>query len=124
LKLNSRLDTTSHAVEHPEIAMSEKDNVIKFPGAKGQRPPSPPESSQTAPVPEGRPRQQQVKASEDQAKAIQMILSGLPFVFIAIRPTGDGADFYTALHGDPTDLRNAHEHLPGVIDRLYERKGL
>jgi hypothetical protein len=61
---------------------------------------------------------------EDQKKAIGLILTGATFVFIAIRPTDNGADFLTALHGDPTDLRNAQSHLPDVIERLYGRKGI
>jgi len=28
------------------------------------------------------------------------------------------------LHGDETDLRNAQDHLPAVIGRLYNRKGI
>ncbi len=46
------------------------------------------------------------------------------FVIIGIKPATDGADFLTALFGDATDLRNAQEHLPGVIARLYDRKGI
>jgi hypothetical protein len=108
------------------------DNVIKFPGSENGKPHKPssfPVTDQTTtPMPPTKPpanqQPQQVKVNEDQAKAIQAILSGMPFVFLGIKPTGAGADFYTAMHGDPTDLRNAHEHLYGVIDRLYDRKGL
>ncbi len=70
------------------------------------------------------PPPQEVKLSEDQQKAISLILAGHTFVFIAIRPTAGGADFLTALHGDRTDLRNAEGELPAVIERLYGRKGI
>ncbi len=70
------------------------------------------------------PPPQEAKLSEDQEKAISLILAGHTFVFIAIRPTAGGADFLTALHGDHTDLRNAESELPGVIERLYGRKGI
>jgi hypothetical protein len=62
--------------------------------------------------------------SPDQEKAIKLIMSGVTFVFIGIKPAPTGADFYTALHGDATDLRNAQDHLPDVIDRLYTKKGI
>ncbi len=62
--------------------------------------------------------------SADQEKAIGLIVSGVSFVFIGIKPAETGADFYTALHGDATDLRNAQDHLPAVIGRLYTRKGI
>ncbi len=87
-----------------------KDNIIKFPGLPAQEP---------LPAPAG-PNQ----LNEDQQKAINCILSGMTFVFLGIKPTDSGADFFTALHGEPPDLRNAQEHLPGVIARLYDRKGI
>ena len=62
--------------------------------------------------------------SEDQRKAMSIIVSGMPFVLIGIQSTDSGADFFTALHGADADLRNAHAHLSGVIDRAYDRKGL
>ncbi|MDW8372107.1 MAG: hypothetical protein RMM29_00460 [Planctomycetota bacterium] len=62
--------------------------------------------------------------TEEQRKAIQVILSGLAFVVVGIRPTDSGADFFTAIQGDATDLRNALPHLAGVIERAYARKGL
>jgi hypothetical protein len=62
--------------------------------------------------------------NEDQRKALQIVLSGMPFVMVGIKPTQSGADFFTALHGEATDLRNAADHLPGVIERAYDRKGI
>jgi hypothetical protein len=67
---------------------------------------------------------QNLKLTKDQETAIATILSGGAFVCIGIRPTPDGADFITACGGSGTDLRNAQEHLPGVILRLFERKGI
>lgn len=89
------------------------DKIIRFPGRAAKPVNEPP-----APVtgPDG--------LDEDQRKAMGCILAGMPFVFVAIKPTDDGADFFTALHGDPTDLRNAQPHLEGVIARLYDRRGL
>jgi hypothetical protein len=48
----------------------------------------------------------------------------LSLVVIGIRPTQNGADFFTALFGDAADLRNAQPELAAVIDRLYTRSGL
>lgn len=62
--------------------------------------------------------------SEDQRKAMQVVLSGMPFVLIGIKATDRGADFFTAMHGEAADLRNAQPHLGGVIDRAFERKGI
>ena len=93
------------------------DKIIQFPGKAGKTP-----TSEEAPAAPAIPGMENL--SEDQRKALQLIASGLPFVLIAMQPTARGADFFTALHGEPEDLRNAHPHLPGVIDRLYARKGL
>ena len=60
----------------------------------------------------------------DQQKAIALILSGMTFVCIGIQPAKTGADFFTCLHGDHDELRNAEQHLPEVIGRLYSRKGV
>lgn len=91
------------------------DKIIRFPGPAA-KPAAPPAPEPAAPGPDG--------LTEDQRKAVGCILSGMPFVFVAIKPTDRGADFFTALHGDPTDLRNAQPHLEGVIARLYDRKGI
>lgn len=64
------------------------------------------------------------KLTLDQAKAVALVLSGQAFVMVSIVPTQRGADFFTAMHGDQADLRNARQHLGDVIDRLYTRKGL
>jgi hypothetical protein len=62
--------------------------------------------------------------SPEQQKALGLVLSGLPFVIVAIRPTATGADFFTSLHGEGGDLRNARPHLDEVIGRAYTRKGV
>lgn len=62
--------------------------------------------------------------SEDQQKAMQIVMSGMAFVLVGIQPSERGADFFTALHGEAADLRNAQPHLGGVIDRAYTRKGI
>ncbi len=43
---------------------------------------------------------------------------------VGIRPTQSGADFWTALHGEAADLRNAQANLDSVIARAYVRKGI
>jgi len=60
----------------------------------------------------------------DQEKAVQIVLSGMSFVCIGIKPEGDGADFFTAIHGQREDLMDAGPHLGGVIERAYQRKDL
>ncbi len=70
-----------------------------------------------------------IPLTPDQHKALGLVLSGMPFLLIAIRETGEGADktgsdFYTALNGDPVVLRNVKQHLEGVIERAYTRKGI
>lgn len=92
------------------------DKIIRFPGR--QSPAEPP----TPPAPPAPPGLEAL--SEEQRKALQVILSGMAFVCVGIRPTESGADFYTAVQGDATDLRNALPHLGGVIERAFARRGL
>lgn len=100
--------------------MSDGDKIIRFPG-----PAKPAKPAGSAPAPAATAAAVGADGlTDDQRKGIQLILSGMSFVLVAIKPTDQGADFYTALHGDHTELRNAQEHLPGVIARLYDRKGL
>jgi hypothetical protein len=93
--------------------MSEK--IIRFPGAAGAAKPASPVPA-PAPGPDG--------LTDEQRKAVQIVLGGMAFVLIGIRPTDQGADFFTAVHGDATDLRNAQDHLGGVIARAFTRKGI
>lgn len=96
------------------------DKIIRFPGAAakpGAAPaPRPPAAGQEEAPADG--------LSDEQRKAAQIVLSGMPFVLVGIKPTDRGADFFTAVHGDHTDLRNAQPHLAGVIERAYSRKGI
>lgn len=89
------------------------DKIIRFPGA-AKAPAAKPEAE--AKGPDG--------LTEEQRKAAQIVLSGMPFVVIGLKSTDKGADFFTAVHGDHTDLRNALSHLPGVIERAFARKGI
>ena len=106
--------------------MSDNDRVIQFPGAvKPTVKPADKVSTRkkidTKPtdVPAG-----MAHLSEDQRKALSIVTSGMPFVLVGIKATDSGADFFTALHGEDQDLRNAQSHLSGVIERAYSRKGL
>jgi hypothetical protein len=92
--------------------MADDDKIIRFPGAARAAKPS----KTTAADPDG--------LSEDQRKALGIVAEGMAFVCIGIRPTERGADFFTAVHGDAGDLRNACDHLPGVIERALARKGI
>jgi hypothetical protein len=102
--------------------VSDNDRVIQFPGAAKPADKAPARKktdAKTAEVPAG-----MAHLSEDQRKALSIVMSGMPFVLVGIKATGSGADFFTALHGEDADLRNAQSHLSGVIERAYTRKGL
>ena len=92
------------------------DKIIQFPGAG--------RSASSTPAPDVAPVVGPDGLTDEQRKAIQLVMSGITFVMIGLKPSDKGADFFTALHGDHGDLRNAHPHLGGVIDRLYARKGV
>ena len=105
------------------------DKIIRFPGSVG-RAPAADEKSDKA---EKAERDGQAGAAaalgpdgltEDQRKAVQLVLSGVSFVLIGIKPTDRGADFFTAVHGDATDLRNSQPHLDGVIARAFSKKNI
>jgi hypothetical protein len=108
------------------------DKIIQFPGAAGRTPapiktPTPKPEVPPAGLDAEQLRQAQAalgNLSEDQQKALQIVMSGMPFVLVGIKPTDRGADFFTALHGEDADLRNAQPHLDGVIARAYGRKGV
>lgn len=87
------------------------DNIIRFPGV-AKAPAATPEVA----GPDG--------LTDEQRKATQIVLSGMPFVVVGLKSTDKGADFFTAVHGDHTDLRNALPHLAGVIERAFGRKGI
>jgi hypothetical protein len=74
----------------------------------------------------------------DQQKAIYLILSGMPFVLVAARPTrqengkatpcapadATGADFFTVVRGDSDTLLGVQAHLPDIVARAYTKQGL
>lgn len=91
------------------------DNIIRFPGNTKTA------SASATPAPEVPGAD---GLTDDQRKAIQLVASGLSFVMVALKSTDRGADFFTAVHGDATDLRNAQGHLDGVIARAFDRKGI
>lgn len=102
------------------------DKILQFPGVGKSAPtPAPPPAEHL-----GAPQDNAAGVpgleglSEDQRKALQVVLSGMTFVMVGIKPTERGADFFTAIHGDATELRNACDHLPGVIERAFDRKGI
>jgi hypothetical protein len=95
------------------------DKIIAFPGANRKGPPATAKGKAKDPAnvdPE--------VLSEDQRKAMQLVLSGMSFVMVGIKPTPSGADFFTAVHGNSDELSAAQDHLPGVIERAFSRKGL
>lgn len=101
--------------------MADDDKILKFPGAGG-RPDAKakaPAKDDAAPAAVGADG-----LNDDQRKAMQIVLSGMPFVLVGIKPTPSGADFFTAVSGEAADLRNAQDHLHGVIERAFSRKGI
>lgn len=104
-------------------AMTDAPNVIRFPGSGGVKS-APAQAAVKAPAPAADATVGPDGLTEDQRKAIQVILSGMTFVLIGIKPTDRGADFFTSLHGDATDLRNSQQHLDGVIARALSKRGI
>lgn len=107
-------------------AMSDDPKVIRFPGAAA-RPPRPAPVKDDTTTGELAADAAAVGAdglTDEQRKGIQVILGGMSFVLVGIKPTDRGADFFTAVHGDAADLRNAQGHLDGVIARAFARKGI
>lgn len=104
------------------------DKIIQFPGMKpkddGDK--TPPHGTPVVPAekPSDMKPVMPVNLTQQQQKAIGCIMSGMAFVFVGIKPSDSGADFFTALHGEEADLRNAQDHLPAVIQRLYVREGV
>ncbi len=93
------------------------ENIIRFPGTGDDADePGAPEAP-AGPV-------SWEDLTEDQIKAVQVVLSGMDFVCLGVKPTTSGADFFTAVHGDATVLGQAQPHLSGVIDRAFARKGI
>lgn len=106
------------------------DKIIRFPGSIGKTTPSAAGASSSHPPLSVTPADGGTSEvgpdglTEDQRKAVQVVLSGMSFVLIGIKPTDRGADFFTSVHGDPAELRNAQGHLDGVIARAFSRKNI
>ncbi|MBA2482530.1 MAG: hypothetical protein H0V44_17840 [Planctomycetes bacterium] len=105
------------------------DKIIRFPSAKPAVGDTGTDEKPGAAA-KGRPRTAASEPlatdglNEDQRKAIGIVLSGMSFVLVGIKPTDRGADFFTVVTGDGADLRNAQPHLAGTIDKAYSRKGV
>ena len=73
---------------------------------------------------------QHIPVTPEQAKAISLVISGMPYFTVAIKQEVDAegnainADFFTALDGDKEVLRNAAPHLDEVVQRLLHRSGI
>ena len=104
----------------------EKPNVIQFPGGQPEEPSKPEQEEAASTSPSGGPLGGLLggQLSPDQEKALQIIMSGMSFVCLGIKPTESGADFFTAVDGDAGELSDAQPHLDGVIERAMRRKGL
>ncbi|MBA3939037.1 MAG: hypothetical protein H0X38_16445 [Planctomycetes bacterium] len=103
------------------------DKIIRFPGS-GPGPAKPGKAAKGEAASKEKGKGETARGvdglTEDQRKAVQIVLSGMPFVLIGIQPTASGADFFTALGGEAGDLRNAQDHLAGVIERAFAKRGL
>lgn len=97
----------------------DEDKVIAFPGADATA-----AADEARISPAGTGQLGIPGLTADQEKAIQVVMSGMSFVLVGIRPTDSSADFFTALDGDSADLGQARPHLSGVIDRAFQRRGL
>ncbi len=73
-----------------------------------------------------------IKLDAEQQKAIEIVLSGMAYAIVGIKPTyGDkdqpklatGSDFFTAARGDIETMRACSPHLAGVLERLYTNRG-
>jgi hypothetical protein len=120
------------------LARVNDDKIIRFPSGDSAKAKSAKEPAKDAPREakrsEGKPVASDGAAAldaaglealtADQRKAIGIVLSGMPFVLVGVKPTQSGADFFTAIGGDATDLRNASAHLPGVIERARSKRGI
>jgi hypothetical protein len=103
--------------------MADDEKILQFPGA-GKRPDAAPAKTTPSTQSPGTTSVGPDGLNDDQRKAMQIVLSGMSFVLVGIKPTTSGADFFTAISGDASELRNAQDHLVGVIERAFSRKGI
>jgi hypothetical protein len=102
-------------------------NIIQ--GQFGPKPKPALEPGPYAPKPKAEPQPLDIVQGVDMAKPGteeqgMAILAGTSFIFIGLKPSDKGMDFYTAMHGDPADLSMVQDDLPDVIGRLYTKKGI
>jgi hypothetical protein len=102
--------------------------IIRFPGGAGDSAKAKAAAKPADAAAKAEPTAPEIPGLEglspDQRKAIGIVLSGMPYVVVGIKPTQSGADFFTAVGGDATDLRNAAPHLSGVIERALSKRGI
>jgi hypothetical protein len=91
-----------------------EDNVIMFPGFKKNEVAIPPPQ-----VIDG-----QIQLSQAQQKAMNIIISGMPFVVIGIYPIRNGADIFSSLGGNKEELIKAYDKLGEILERAYEKENL
>lgn len=101
------------------------ENIISFPGGKENDESLNPAANAEGRISEAGSGQMGIPGlTADQEKALQVVMSGMSFVLVGIKPTDTGADFFTAIDGNADELRNAADHIAGVVDRLYTKRGL
>lgn len=108
------------------------DKIIQFPGVRSTKvgatqdpaapsdvPAEPQPSSDSSTVADIPADLQKAAGILNAAAAGQMSM-----LIIGIKPSATGADFFSAVYGDDTDLRNAADHLAEMLTRALQRKGI
>lgn len=90
------------------------DNIIEFPVFK-----KPEEILQPPKVIDG-----QIQLSQAQQKAVNIVISGMPFIVVGILPTVSGADIFSALGGNKEELIKVYHKLGEILERAYEQENL
>jgi hypothetical protein len=98
------------------------DKVIRFPGPEGL--PGAGDEREQPVSGEGDGSLGIPGLSADQEKALRIAMDGMSFVIVGIKPTGSGADFFTAVHGKRGELADAAPHLDGILQRALEKLGV
>ena len=111
--------------------MTNDEKIIQFPGQAAQSAAASDtdklaasETSTAGPTatPDGSTVDAPGVMNEQREKSMQIALSGMSFITVGIQPTETGADFFTAVDGVPTDIRDALPVLEGVIERAFQRR--
>ena len=90
------------------------DNIIEFPVFK-----KPEEILRPPKVIDG-----QIQLSQAQQKAVNIVISGMPFIVVGILPTVGGADIFSALGGNKEELIKVYHKLGEILERAYEQENL